>query len=66
MMDNLLIWLFWSGATAIAFGTVSASFKYVHHWRRGASAMAAQAALRTVLGTFGLVTLLFIYRIYLS
>ena len=65
MMDNLLIWLFWSGATAIAIGTVSASVKYIHHWRRGSSAMAAQAALQTVLGTFGLVTLLFIHRIYL-
>jgi hypothetical protein len=64
MMDNLLTWVFWSGATVIAYSTVSASVKYIHHWRRGSSAMAAQAALQTVLGTFGLVALLFIYRIY--
>jgi hypothetical protein len=64
MMDNLLTWLFWSGATVIAYGTVSASVKYIHHWRRGSSAMAAQAALQTVLGTIGLVALLFVYRIY--
>jgi hypothetical protein len=66
MMHNLLTWLFWSGVAVIAYSTISASFKYIHHWRRGARPMAAQAALQTVLSTFGLVALLLIRRIYMS
>jgi hypothetical protein len=65
MMHNLLTWLFWSGVAVISYSTVSASVKYIHHWRQGAKPMAAQAALQTVLSTFGLVALLLIRRVYM-
>ncbi|HQR12332.1 MAG TPA: hypothetical protein PLW68_13490 [Casimicrobiaceae bacterium] len=65
MTDNLLIWLFWAGAAAVAYGIVSATVKYVHSWRIGHRIMAAQAALQTVLCMAGLLMLLIIYQIYL-
>ena len=65
MADDLVPWFFWFGAAAIAYSTISASIRYVHHWRRGARIMAAQAALQALLCTFGLVTLWCIYRAYM-
>jgi hypothetical protein len=65
MMDNLLTWLFWSGAAVIVYSAISASIRYVHHWRRGSRTMAAQAAVQALLCTFGLVTAWAIYRVYM-
>jgi hypothetical protein len=65
MIENLLTWLFWSGSAAIVYSTISASVRYLHHWRRGARTLAAQAGLQTVFCVFGLVTLWCIYRVYL-
>jgi len=66
MVEDLVIWLFWLGAAAIGYSTLAASIRYVLHWRRGARIMAAQAALQTLLCTFGLATLWCIYRAYMS
>jgi hypothetical protein len=64
-MDTLFPWLYWSGAAVIVYSTVSASVKYVHHWRRGSRAMAAQAGLQTVLSIFGLAIIWAIYQVYM-
>lgn len=66
MADDLLIWLYWFGAAAIGYGAISASVRYVHHWRRGARIMAAQAAVQAILCTAGLGTIWAIYRTYMS
>jgi hypothetical protein len=65
MMDDLFPWLFWSGAVVIAYSAIVASVRYVHHWRRGARIMAAQALLQTALSTFGLVAFWLIHRNYM-
>ena len=59
-------WLLWLAAAAICYGALSASIRYVYHWRRGARIMAAQAAIQAVICTAGLGTIWAIYRTYLS
>jgi hypothetical protein len=66
MEFDLVTWVFWSGAAAVGISTISASIRYVHHWRRGAKILAAEAALQAVVCTFGLVTFWAIYRTYMS
>ena len=65
MMDNLFTWLFWSGAAVAIYTTISASVRYVHHWRRGSRTLAAQAALQTVIYLSVLVTLWCVYRAFM-
>jgi glucose uptake protein GlcU len=64
MIDNLLTWVFWSGAAVAMYITISSSVRYVHHWRRGSKIMAAEAALQTVIYLSCLVTLWCVYRAY--
>jgi hypothetical protein len=66
MAGDMAIWLFWLGAAAIGYGTLSACIRYVYHWRRGACIMAAQAAVQAILCTVGLATIWAIYRTYIS
>jgi hypothetical protein len=66
MADHMAIWLFWFCAVAVGYGAISASIRYIHHWRRGSRIMAAQAALQAVLCTAGLGTVWAIYRTYIS
>jgi hypothetical protein len=63
--DEIITWLFWSGAAVVACGTVSATVRYFHFWRLGHKVMAAQAVLQTVLCTAGLVALYLIHELYL-
>jgi hypothetical protein len=66
LVEDMANWLFWFGAAVIGYGTLSAFIRYVYHWRRGASIMAAQAAVQAVLCTAGLGTIWTIYRTYMS
>jgi len=66
MEYDLVTWLFWLGVAAVGFSTISATVRYVHHWRRGAKVLAAEAALQALVCTFGLVTFWAIYRTYMS
>jgi hypothetical protein len=65
MAGDMAIWLFWFGAAAIGYGTLSAFIRYVYHWRRGARIMAAQAAVQAVLCTFGIAVIWAIHQVYL-
>jgi hypothetical protein len=65
MADDLLIWLFWFGAAAIGYGALSAFIRYIHHWRRGARIMAAQAAVQAMLCTFGIAIAWAIHQVYM-
>jgi len=66
MVDDMVIWLYWLGAAAIAYSTLSATIRYVYHWRRGDRIQAAQAALQAILCTAGLGTIWAIYRTYIT
>ena len=66
MEYELVTWVFWLGAVAVLLGMISATIRYVHHWRRGSKILAAEAALQGVVCTFGLVTFWAIYRTYMS
>ncbi|MEO8345003.1 MAG: hypothetical protein ABI607_04845 [Betaproteobacteria bacterium] len=65
MTDNLIDWLFWSGAAVVGYGSISSLIRYFHFWRRGHSVMAAQSGLQTMLCTAGLVVMWLLYQKYL-
>ena len=65
MADDLLVWLYWFGAAAIGYGALSACIRYIHHWRRGARIMAAQAAVQAMLCTVGIAVVWAIHQVYM-
>ena len=62
MLENPFNWLIWSAVAVAIYITISASVRYIHHWRRGARTLAAQAALQTVIYLSVLVTIWCVYR----
>jgi len=66
MVFDLVTWVFWIGAATVGYSTISASIRYVHHWRCGAKILAAEAAVQAVVCTVGLGTFWAIYRTYMS
>jgi predicted signal transduction protein with EAL and GGDEF domain len=66
MQFDLVTSVFWLGAAAVGYSTISASIRHVHHWRRGANILAAEAALQAVVCTLGLGTFWAVYLTYLS
>jgi len=61
-MENLGGWLFWSVTGLVVYSGVSATVRYLQHWRSGARTLAAQAVLQTLFCMILLVALMFIYQ----
>jgi hypothetical protein len=65
MLHSLFKLLFWSGVAIFVYGAIAAPMAYVHHLRRGARIMAAEALIATILSGLCLVALWFIYEYFM-